>query len=370
MRVRFLISVGCLVGCVVQTVPGSSTGGAAVINQCSTAAGDFATVFATDCPRDVCGLNGIWMGAGVPFRTMHLDGGPNEAQLRIRRSVDSTGKPIDLHLQGDALTATARGETTAKDIRGASLFLGPSDHDAYKLTITDVTSEPFWAECDKPACSKLKLRQSKQYHFTATRLADGCAVQVCDPSLSDNPDTGIAGVAAIFRDDYYDDRTYSVSSTPPVDTSQKNDDLFNIACRGTDIYKLYMLRHAQASATATALGTTLPQRTTLLRALSASYCAHDRNGNPGSHFTHDGVPIEIRFNPVRSFYAVTQASGYQYDGGEMDALWSTNADLPALCIKKPRTTEVEIVEAECDLPICEDGRDDDYLMTATPNPVD
>jgi hypothetical protein len=66
---------------------------------------------------------------------------------------------------------------------------------------------------------------------------------------------------------------------------------------------------------------------------------------------------------------VTPESGYQYvDGDRQDALWSTLPDLPALCITSPRTTSVGEVLAECDLPICEPGRDDDYLMTATSIP--
>lgn len=366
MRLPFLISVGCLVGCGVQAVPATG-GGTAAVGQCPVARVDLIS----DCPRKVCGLNGIWMGAGVPFRTLHLDGGENEAHLSILRVEDGSGQPLTLKLTGDVLkasTANTASPTSAASVRGASLLLGPrGGSPTYRLTITDVTTEPFWAQCDKLTCGTAAPPLSKQYHFTATRVADGCAVQVCDPALSDNPGTGIAGVAAIFRDDYYDDTSYTVSGTPPVDPTQNSADLFNIACRGTDIYKLYMLRHTRASATSEMARTTLPQRTTLLRALSATYCSRDRNGNPGSHFTRDGIPIELRFNPARSHYAVTRASGYQYDGGTLDALWSTQGDLPALCIGTPRTADIGDILAECDLPVCEPGRNDDYVMTATPN---
>src|SRR4029079_1377976 len=124
------------------------------------------------------------------------------------------------------------------DIKGASLYLGPDGGaEIYQLTITDVTTEPFWAECDKATCGKGAPPLSRQYHFSATRIADHCAVQLCDPSLSDEPDTGIIGVAAMFRGDYYDDTAYTLSGTPPVDPVENNDDLFNVACRGTNLYK-------------------------------------------------------------------------------------------------------------------------------------
>src|ERR1043165_7223158 len=36
-----------------------------------------------DCPREACGLNGVWLGAGVPFRTLHLNGAENPQHLSI-----------------------------------------------------------------------------------------------------------------------------------------------------------------------------------------------------------------------------------------------------------------------------------------------
>ncbi len=311
-----------------------STGSGGGSGQCSTPP---VTTTRSDCPRKVCGLNGIWMGGEVSFRTLRLKG-ENERGLRILRVENPHGEPMTIQIDGDTLAAKLTSSTsvpTLENIKGASLFLGPTGGSpTYRLTITDVTTEPFSATCDTGRCIPAS-DAAKKYKFTTTRVGDGCPVRACDPSLSDHPDASIAGVAAIFRGDYYDDATYGVSEEPPPDPLRPNEkqlDLFNIACEATDIYKLYMLRHTRASAASSDATTTVGQRTSLLHALAATYCG---DGHP---YTNNGVPIELNFNPARSPYVVTPASGYQFTTGVVDALWSDSMGStgPAMCIDTQR----------------------------------
>jgi thiol-disulfide isomerase/thioredoxin len=281
------------------------------------------------CPRDLCGLNGIWLGAGVPFRTLHLHGAANPEGLAILGFADANGHALAIDVTGDALSgqpADGSPALTGRGLIGASLFLGPAGgKSTYQLTIDSVTFVDFWAQCS--TCGG-PVKQAPHYHFTATNLADNCPIALCDPALEHRPDVSIAGTAVMFRGDYYDDRTYQVTGAPAPDRANADGDLFNLACEGTAVYKLYMLRHSTASASSTAAITAPPQRTTLLRLLTADYCGR---GHP---FTVNGVPIQLGPNPAMSPYRVTPASGYDLAfGGLIDAQWTADG---AACLGTPR----------------------------------
>ena len=284
---------------------------------------------ALTCPRKVCGLNGTWLGANIPFRTLHLHGAANEQGLAILGFTDHLGNAMTIDLAGDALTgrpADGSAPLTGTGLAGASLFLGPAGgKPVYQLTIDSVTMEDFWAQC--PSCTE-PVRQAPHYHFTARTLDGGCVITLCDPSLREGSHVGIAGTAVMFRDDYYDDATYQVTDAPPVERANADGDLFNLACQGSAIYKLYMLRHARASASSRATITTPAQRTAMLRLFTADYCGR------GRPFTVNGVPIQLGPNPAMSPYRVTRASGYDLaDAGTTDALWTADG---AACLGTPR----------------------------------
>jgi hypothetical protein len=310
----------------------SSNGGRCAQHEFPPPPGLPALAPALTCPRDVCGLNGSWLGAGVPFRTLHLHGAANSQGLALFGVTDRNGRAMTIDLTGDVLTgqpADGSPPLTGLALTGTSLLLGPLGPSggaaAYKLTIDSVTSVDFWAQC--PTCRD-PVKQAPHYHFTATSLTDGCRIALCDPALEHRPNVSIVGTTVMFRGDYYDDATYQVSDAPAPDRANADGDLFNIACEGTAIYKLYMLRHSAASASSTAAITTPPQRTTLLRLLTADYCGR---GHP---FTVNGVPIQLGTDPAMSPYQVTPASGYDLAfGGAIDAQWTPDG---AACLGTPR----------------------------------
>jgi hypothetical protein len=321
---------------------------------------------AISCPRDLCGLNGTWLGAGVPFRTLHLHGAANPEGLAILGFADARGNALQLDVTGDVVTGQpfdGSAPVTGAGLVGASLFLGPpGSKPTYQLKIDSVTNVDFWAQCRD--CGG-PVKQAPHYHFTATSIADGCPIALCDPALEHRPNVSITGTTVLFRGDYYDDRTYQVSNAPAPDRANADGDLFNIACEGTAIYKLYMFRHSVASASSTAAITEPAQRTALLRLLTADYCGR---GHP---FTVNGVPIQLGTNPAMSRYHVMPASGYDLAlGGAVDAQWTPDG---AACLGTPRlaryTDPVELMRqigAVCTKPTCGPAIPAGYATSANP----
>lgn len=279
------------------------------------------------CPSTVCGLNGVWLGAGVAFRELHLNGGVNAQGLRIIQFLDASGHPLQINVDRDVLEGKlASGVVlTGAALNGARIFLGPTGRAAtYVLTITSVSTIPSWTACT--GCGE-PVRPVPIYQFSATSVTDNCQVEVCEPGIASDYPGGLVGKAVIYRGDYYDDTTYSVRDQPTPDRRNLDNDLFNIACSGTSLFKLHLLRHTSASASA-AVSTTVEQRQAILRLLAADYCG------VGHPFTVDGMPIELGF--ATSKYDVTAASGYRLSGtGSTDAYWSQSG---ASCVGVPRLT--------------------------------
>lgn len=299
-----------------------------------------------DCPDSGCGLNGTWLGAGVPFRTLHLSRfRHNDVNLSIlgfrgpRPAGGGEGERLTLAVDGDVLHAEGRPIVEA----GSELLLGapevpggPPSTPTYKLTITKVHDADFWIQNDCPACAAEKF---PVYVFSATSLSDDCPVQVCAPGLDADSDrtNNLIGTAVIFRGDYYDE-SYTVRIAPPTDY---DDDVFNIACAGTTLSKLHRLRHTTAAKVTAADPPAPPvdRRQALLRMLTADYCG------AGHPFTHDGVPLHFGFDPALGFgnrgnpnppVVLTAASQYRltpFGPTSLEAMWTGDG---AACIAAPR----------------------------------
>ncbi|HEX7841768.1 MAG TPA: ADYC domain-containing protein [Kofleriaceae bacterium] len=312
------------------------------------AAASMAATIVGDCPHTGCGLNGAWLGSGVRFRTLHLTPGvQNDVNLTIAAFVDRRGRQLTLRIDRehpdvligiDPSNRVVQGECTSADddrcLTGARLFLvPPADSDqvrsilkefpdatprivgGYEFTIERISSTPFWSQ--RPG--QPPDREVPVYSFTVTSLADNCSVELCRPGLTDDHAGGLRGAAVIFRGDTYDERSYQVTDT----LRDPDDDQFNIACVGTAISKLHLLRHTAASGG----GTTVVQRQAMLRLLTADYCG---NGHP---FTVDGLPLDLEFDSPRG-YAPTSESLYPVTSRDtLDAGWNENG---ATCLGHPR----------------------------------
>jgi hypothetical protein len=292
------------------------------------------------CQPDGCGLNGVWMGIGVYFRTLYLPTNGiaplNEANIRISGFTTKNNDNLSVDVQGQELVGVSNNQVVVSSyitdndsnhtpsIKGAHLLLEHVNNTSqpdmtYTLTITDVEHPSFWANGSGPSSVTL-------YDFDVT-ASDGCEVALCQPGLDDNNTDGLIGRAVIFRGDYYSNN-YQVSLSPQDTTSSASihPDSFNIACVNTDIHKLHMLRHTTASS----WGTSSPsrdERQALLRLLTGDFCG---NGTP---FTKNGTPIRLGFkdpayaiplppDPTYPTYSMSNASS-------IEALWSEDG---ASCI--------------------------------------
>jgi hypothetical protein len=290
-----------------------------------------------DCP-DVggCGLNGSWLGSGVQFRTLHLTAGvPNEQGLQIKEFRKGS-ELLRIDVRGQELLGYSATGTVLQGaaLVGAQLLIehvtvkGDIDR-TYTLTIEPPAKLPpnpdytqFWAKCNDPGC----VPTPELYTFSAMS-SDGCEVRICKPGLADDFAGSLKGTAVIFRGDLYDDDTYTVSNEPPA---TYNGDVFNIACVGTSISKLHLLRHTVA--TGHPAHTVPPaERTTMLKLFAADYCGI------GVPFTEDGLPIKLAFNSPD--YTLTDV-GYiftQPNRETIDAAWTPTG---AACIGTSRVGRI------------------------------
>jgi hypothetical protein len=338
--------------------------------------------FTGDCPDNVCGMNGTWLGSGVPFRTLHVS--PyrhNEANLSILKFLGpardrSDREPLTLHVDGDRLHPTGRDVVEP----GSVLQLGPADtpggtpsQPTYELTITGVDdSHKFLVDC--AGCTRPTYHL---YQFSARSLDDDCPLEVCAPGLDDGSDAthNLIGNAVIFQGDFYEPG-YTVRTAA---ATGYDDDTFNIACLGTAISKLHVLRHTAASqgAPTDPLPPPVDKRQAILRMLTADYCG------AGHPFTHDGVPLHFGIDlaagydgllnpgpnpplnnpntgitvPASSLFRLDPAGGM----ASVDALWTADG---ATCIGTPRQlstvpqiwTKIEAVCRSVNHPVkhCED----------------
>jgi hypothetical protein len=319
-----------------------------------------------DCHPDECGLNGVWLGHGVRFRTLHMTHGVKNPEKLTVEQFRKAGQNLRLDVQGHDLigwqtvTKTIFGVNfeldvpmTGADLQNAELMLADFSQATvrnYTLKIEQVESDPFWTRCTSGDCPA-QDHEVPIYNFTVTNNSDQCPVVLCSPELEPGPGTNTStpgipsmiGRAVIFRGDFYDDDPLKRG---PGDYEVRGpvageDDLFNIACVGSVISKLHFLRHTSAavasfegmtSAQTKAMTTSIPQRQAMMRLLTADYCGI---GHP---FTRNGVRIDLKLN---SAYQPTFLSG---GTSSLEALWT---DKGASCVSTPRLAKSNEINSTC-----------------------
>jgi hypothetical protein len=302
---------------------------------------DATAVVPGECPPEMCGLNGAWLGEGVPFRQLGCDTYTrNDQGIRLRAFVDRFGRSMTLGVEGDELVGRLPGGARVRgtSLTGAQILLRRLDPDgsppfeqSYRLRIVSVTFLNFDARCIPGApCVD---RQVPIYEIEGSR-GDGCVFALCKPGLDPGDELpDIRGKTVIFVGDSYDERTLAVTIDPPPYGSSAPScapaRFFNIACIDTAIAKLHLLRHTSASQTPGAGGRapTARQRQTMLRLLTGDYC-----GN-GMHFTTDGVPLTIDF--ASALYRTGGGPFGTEDAVNADACWDGVA-AHATCLGRPR----------------------------------
>lgn len=281
----------------------------------------------------MCGLNGAWLGEGFKFRTLDLKGGYNEANLKIV-GFRQDSEPLEADVAGDELSGKTQSGAllTGAALIGAAFYLERGHSTGtYKLEIVGIERKRFWTRCLPGATGCVERpREVPFYRFYVTD-GRGCKVQLCRPGLSEEDDDAISGTAVIFRGDLYTD-SYEVrtaDSNPPLKIEAAEEGVFNIACIGTAISKLHLLRHTEAARDGSHR-TSRAQRQALLRMLTADYCGI------GYPFTRDGHPLDLAFKKT------SWDAGPAYDIRDaitLEAHWDENG---ATCLDTPRLESLDL----------------------------
>ena len=307
-----------------------------------------------DCPRLGCGLNGSWLGENLPFR--ELDRGPdrrspegrqaNQAHLVIESFKKKNGDDLGIDVDGDDLVGIERGgqELRGEKLIGTVITLAPdasrkaSGHpEKYFLHIDGVTSTGFWTEsCTfDPArrCGAADL--VPLYTINFVKEGGNEKGSLCDPLIA--PGEAVQGRVIIFRGDQYSEPPPGAFRRPGyrgpgyVVASDPASTWFNVACEGTAIAKLHLLRHTAAGAPRT---TRISERQTLLKMLTADYCGI------GFPFTENGHPLSYTFQqPWQPLFPRTNGSAVPFrgiDNASLDALWNQDG---AVCLAVPRLSD-------------------------------
>ena len=215
------------------------------------------------------------------------------------------GTNITLHAERDRLVgndnAGHRFEGTALNLTVIQLV---SDHTQFDVLVAkvDTYGMPFWGgnTSERVWAYDLQVRR----HGELTSYKPACAGSNLG---SEGWFGGLERSAVIFEGDRYDDDHRIVLAS-------EGTTWMNFACAGSYQAKLHLLRHTYAGSfgddDVVRFPTTIPQRTTYLKALTADY-----HGN-GTSWTISGQPLKY-----------SDANGYHNDGIDsnhprLEAIWN------------------------------------------------
>lgn len=311
------------------------------------------------CPRYGCDTNAATIGDGILFDELDLSGLPSAGGVRIGGAVLRDHTSVTLDVEGDRLVAHGVRDPlqrhTGDDLDGMMIWLfhakGPGEpEELFWLHIRVILDQDpaalhFWAgapiglESYEVTALRSRHRPPEPEDFKIPMPGD-FDITVCLGDLLETDWPGAAVHAAVvYQGDHLDAEHRRVE--PPSSPT-----LFNLACVGTSMAKLHLLRHTEASAFA---GGNYPtdrwQRTAMLKTLNADYCG------TGDSFTIDGTPLRWQ-----------DSTGYMPSLGiapgvpvkSVEAIWGSSG---AVCLDQPRLHKRLEIEAYCDLPACGDVSD-------------
>jgi hypothetical protein len=303
------------------------------------------------------GSNSPIIGDGVVFDELHANGAINGSDVRIRDAqvldrpnsqAQPTKIPVVLQVTGDSLVALSLADPERRfegqQLKGMTVTLqhGPTGA-LYQLVVADVHEGCPAPPPDLPAppCANLRFWAEPRepvvfYEFRVRTLSPpagsrdpadpdgtGPTTAICrGGALTSDPDwSGVEYSALVFSGDRYDRVRKTVSSTPPGEA------WFNLACAGTTMAKMHLLRHTAAGSfnrQGLDRSTTLDERQAMLKMLTADYCGDGRS------FTEDGHHLE--YADAGGWY--TNPWGpFNGRGTSFEAIWGPDG---AVCLDTPR----------------------------------
>jgi ADYC domain len=311
------------------------------------------TATGSRCPSWGCDTNAATIGDGILFDEMDLSGAYNAGGVRIDSATLQDTTPVALGVEGDRLVAIDLADSS-RVYRGAELtrmivklYYAPSPGDLnipeerielrINAVITTQASDAltFWEGADDKV---------ETYDIAARRESrpppkpGDFDIRICKGDLLESvgwPDITSHG-ALVYAGDHLD--AWSRTVEAPVSPT-----LFNLACAGTAMAKLHLLRHTEASNYNGLYPTAIPDRTAMLKMINADYCGDGRS------FTIDGQPLRWQDNTgfaQRPLSLDTTAGG---DIWSIEAIWGPSG---AICLDIPRRFKPAHILANCEIPKC------------------
>jgi hypothetical protein len=278
---------------------------------------------ADGCKPWECGSNGPWLGGNIVFHELAADGTPNDVGLKLDDFRSSSNVHLTLDVQGDELIGrTGSVELRRQGLVGAVLTLSRAavqgSREVWELTIKEVSKTELWVD-------PVSQTSVPVYHFTYQQLGTGSpkdTPDLCQPPKELDPRwSSLGGMALIFRGDRYDAATKTVTEvgghTP----------WFNIACAGTTVAKMHLLRHTWAGSDPQHT-TTVDQRQAVLKMLTGDYCGS------GDSFTVNGHPLLYTY--AKPWQPVQPSPIDWTSVATIDAVWDQTG---AVCMNVPRMVD-------------------------------
>ena len=282
------------------------------------------------CDEFMCGTNspqidmfGFWDLAVPP--SLSIAGAPNKVGMQVRGFYKGGGWYLPRvsagRLYATPTTSVAPYNTT---LTGAALVGGmfyiQLAQRAFLVSVDAVGAVDSWAQTAgkaKVVLESYELNWSELFSGGTTRFGGNLCTH---PPSKDNPDAmGMVGATAYHTLLFEGDR---------IDAAHKLDlgverGWFNLGCAGSALAKLALTGHTQGAYAAGTFQTTVSQRTTMLKMLTADYCGD------GTPYTVGGQWLNWRDdNGTMQLLALQQGKTAKFE-----ARWKETG---AACLNTPR----------------------------------
>ena len=299
----------------------------------------FGAAGSAGCPWWVCGqsnspvIDGAATATSKPlgvatrsFHELNLHGLPNAAGFAVA-GIRMGDTPYEIEVQGAAVSAQPLGRRgsrlTGAMLVGLVIDLRDANGARYALRVAGAGTTAHWVA---------PLSPIPTYLLTYTTNAEG-----------EKPLCAAANHEAIlFAGDRYDGVRKTVTATGAA-----AEGWVNVACAGTALAKLFLVRHTQASQL---VPTTSGERQALLKMLTADVCGD------GHSFTVPGQPL---------YWADAKGITRFPDAPRrLEAVWNEDG---AVCMDQPRRPELAAaIDERCGpLPRCSSSSHG-YVISANP----
>ena len=248
------------------------------------------------------------------FHELNLNGLPNGAGFVVT-GLRRGHTVYDLEVKGSAVSANPRNAAgprlTRSELVGLVIDLRDAAGERYALRFESAGSTTYWAGPPD---------QVQTFSLSYTTAAQQALQPLCASGLNE---------AILFTGDRYDAARKTVTAT-----KESTAGWVNIACAGTALAKLFLVRHTEASQ---AVATTREERQAMLKMFTADACG-------------DGTPFTVHGQPL--LWADAKGITRFPDSPlTLEAVWNEHG---AVCMDQPRRPELAAaMNARCGpLPRC------------------